>query len=238
MAAAEGYVRRFLQKGIPSLFTDLKSLYADAAKAAALGQLFERLLAALSAEKAFPALVGTLDTRRLLELAHKLSNGAGWVCVGGEGGSVMAALCHHTSSDPGLAVPTTARIAPPVGEHVASESNGAVVAGGPPGRRLASRRQRRPRRRQSCGQRSIWHSTTIASATQVTRRRTVDSSSCCALGVEVGASQYLSVPDSGMQRSRSRSTDPGVHTDAPWGRSLLEICRNCIFRAAAANLRA
>lgn len=32
-AAADAYVRRFLQKGIPSLFTDLKSLYANAAKA-------------------------------------------------------------------------------------------------------------------------------------------------------------------------------------------------------------
>lgn len=60
MAAADAYVRRFLQKGIPSLFTDLKSLYADSAKAAALEQLFERLLAALSADKAFPPLVRTM----------------------------------------------------------------------------------------------------------------------------------------------------------------------------------
>ena len=32
-AAADMYVRRFLQKGIPSLFTDLKSLYSNPAKA-------------------------------------------------------------------------------------------------------------------------------------------------------------------------------------------------------------
>jgi N-alpha-acetyltransferase 15/16, NatA auxiliary subunit len=55
-AAADAYVRRFLERGIPSLFTDLKPLYQDAAKAAALGELFERLAAALS------------DTGRLPEL--------------------------------------------------------------------------------------------------------------------------------------------------------------------------
>ena len=32
-AAADIYVRRFLQKGIPSLYTDLKSLYSNPAKA-------------------------------------------------------------------------------------------------------------------------------------------------------------------------------------------------------------
>jgi NMDA receptor-regulated protein 1 len=32
-AAADTYVRRFLQKGIPSLYTDLKSLYSNPAKA-------------------------------------------------------------------------------------------------------------------------------------------------------------------------------------------------------------
>lgn len=36
--AADAYVRRFLQKGIPSLFTDLKSLYVDTAKAEVSGQ--------------------------------------------------------------------------------------------------------------------------------------------------------------------------------------------------------
>ncbi len=36
--AADAYVRRFLQKGIPSLFTDLKSLYVNTAKAEVSGQ--------------------------------------------------------------------------------------------------------------------------------------------------------------------------------------------------------
>jgi len=40
-AAAEQYVQRYVNKGIPSLFADLKPLYADADKAAALGRLFE-----------------------------------------------------------------------------------------------------------------------------------------------------------------------------------------------------
>lgn len=57
-AAADAYVRRFLQKGVPSLFTDLKSLYSNPAKAEALGALFQRLLDALTADGAFPPLAG------------------------------------------------------------------------------------------------------------------------------------------------------------------------------------
>lgn len=37
----DAYVRRFLRKGIPSLFSDVKSLYADTSKAEQLGRLFE-----------------------------------------------------------------------------------------------------------------------------------------------------------------------------------------------------
>lgn len=36
MVAADSYVRRFISRGIPSLFSDLKPLYADSTKAAAL----------------------------------------------------------------------------------------------------------------------------------------------------------------------------------------------------------
>ena len=42
MAAADAYVRPFLLKGVPSLFSDLKPLYADQQKAAVLGELFEK----------------------------------------------------------------------------------------------------------------------------------------------------------------------------------------------------
>mmetsp|Transcript_31747 Transcript_31747/g.90154 ORF Transcript_31747/g.90154 Transcript_31747/m.90154 type:complete len:895 (+) Transcript_31747:199-2883(+) len=41
--AATSYVKRFLAKGIPSLFSDLKGLYTDSAKMAALQELFEGL---------------------------------------------------------------------------------------------------------------------------------------------------------------------------------------------------
>lgn len=61
-AAADAYVRRFVQKGIPSLFTNLKSLYADADKATALGDLFGKLLAAVEADKTLPALAGSSET--------------------------------------------------------------------------------------------------------------------------------------------------------------------------------
>jgi len=56
-AAAE-YVKKFLVKGIPSLFTDLKGLYASAPKVAALQALFEELDAALGAGQAVPGLEG------------------------------------------------------------------------------------------------------------------------------------------------------------------------------------
>lgn len=57
-AAADSYVRRYLLRGIPSLFSDLKPLYASSAKAALLGQLFERHAASLQASNALPPLAG------------------------------------------------------------------------------------------------------------------------------------------------------------------------------------
>jgi len=42
MTAADAYVRPFLLKGVPSLFSDLKPLYADQQKAAVLNELFEK----------------------------------------------------------------------------------------------------------------------------------------------------------------------------------------------------
>lgn len=42
-AAAEAYVRRPLERGVPSLFSDLRPLYSDSAKAADLGTLMEGL---------------------------------------------------------------------------------------------------------------------------------------------------------------------------------------------------
>lgn len=57
MSAADAYVRRHLLRGIPSLFSDLQPLYADPAKAAALGQLFEGYAAHLRAHGALPPLI-------------------------------------------------------------------------------------------------------------------------------------------------------------------------------------
>jgi len=54
-AAAEAYVRRPLERGVPSLFSDLRPLYADAAKAEALGALMERLRAAVEKDSRLPA---------------------------------------------------------------------------------------------------------------------------------------------------------------------------------------
>jgi tetratricopeptide (TPR) repeat protein len=48
-AAAEAYVRRPLERGVPSLFSDLRPLYADVSKAEALGKLMEGLRAAVEA---------------------------------------------------------------------------------------------------------------------------------------------------------------------------------------------
>jgi tetratricopeptide (TPR) repeat protein len=56
VAAADGYVRRFISRGIPSLFSDLKPLYADPAKAAALQSLFEGYAAHLRQQGTMPPL--------------------------------------------------------------------------------------------------------------------------------------------------------------------------------------
>ncbi|GAB4819491.1 hypothetical protein N2152v2_006537 [Parachlorella kessleri] len=52
LAAAEPYVQRYLHKGIPSLFRDLRPLYDNSAKKQQLGQLFVRLEQAAAAEAA------------------------------------------------------------------------------------------------------------------------------------------------------------------------------------------
>jgi peptide alpha-N-acetyltransferase len=56
VAAADAYVRRFIDRGIPSLYSDLKPLYADSSKAAALQELFEGYAAALRASGSMPPL--------------------------------------------------------------------------------------------------------------------------------------------------------------------------------------
>jgi peptide alpha-N-acetyltransferase len=57
LAAADSYVRRYLLRGIPSLFSDLKPLYADSAKAAALQQLFDGYAASLRSSGSLPAVM-------------------------------------------------------------------------------------------------------------------------------------------------------------------------------------
>jgi peptide alpha-N-acetyltransferase len=54
LRAADSYARRFIQSGIPSLFTDLKPLYADDAKRAALEGLMLGYLEALQADGRLP----------------------------------------------------------------------------------------------------------------------------------------------------------------------------------------
>jgi peptide alpha-N-acetyltransferase len=49
-----GYVKRYLRRGIPSLFTDLKALYDDEAKVAIIETVFEGMLASLKASATFP----------------------------------------------------------------------------------------------------------------------------------------------------------------------------------------
>ncbi|KAF8055089.1 NAA15 [Scenedesmus sp. PABB004] len=55
VCAADGYVRRFIERGVPSLFSDLRPLLADPAKAAALLALFEGYADALRSGGALPA---------------------------------------------------------------------------------------------------------------------------------------------------------------------------------------
>jgi len=54
LRAADSYARRFIQSGIPSLFTDLKPLYADDAKRTALEGLMLGYLEALQADGRLP----------------------------------------------------------------------------------------------------------------------------------------------------------------------------------------
>jgi peptide alpha-N-acetyltransferase len=56
-AAANAYCQKFLLRGIPSLFSDLKPLYADTTKAATLQQLFTSYTAALQSSGSLPPLL-------------------------------------------------------------------------------------------------------------------------------------------------------------------------------------
>ncbi|KAL4856126.1 N-terminal acetyltransferase A complex auxiliary subunit [Chlorella vulgaris] len=56
VAAADSYVRKYLLRGIPSLFSDLKPLYQSSDKAELLGHLFERMLSSLTASGSLPPL--------------------------------------------------------------------------------------------------------------------------------------------------------------------------------------
>ena len=54
LAAADAFCRRYVVRGIPSLFSAVRPLYADPAKAAALGKLMESYEAALRSGGALP----------------------------------------------------------------------------------------------------------------------------------------------------------------------------------------
>jgi tetratricopeptide (TPR) repeat protein len=54
-AAARDYIKRALNAAVPSLFTDLKPLYADADRAAALARIIEGFAAELAAAQRFAA---------------------------------------------------------------------------------------------------------------------------------------------------------------------------------------
>mmetsp|Transcript_486 Transcript_486/g.1020 ORF Transcript_486/g.1020 Transcript_486/m.1020 type:complete len:894 (-) Transcript_486:3118-5799(-) len=56
--ALDDYVRKYLRKGIPSLFMDLRPLYKDSAKVSAVQELFERYNSELQAHGKFPPLKG------------------------------------------------------------------------------------------------------------------------------------------------------------------------------------
>jgi len=58
-SAADAFVRRYLSKGIPSLFSELKPLYSNSDKAETLGGLFSRLEESLKTTGSFPAQLGS-----------------------------------------------------------------------------------------------------------------------------------------------------------------------------------
>lgn len=62
VAAADAYVRRFIRRGIPSLYSDLKPLYVDTAKAQALQTLFEGYAAHLRQHGSMPPLKQAADS--------------------------------------------------------------------------------------------------------------------------------------------------------------------------------
>ena len=54
VAAARAYVEKPIRKGVPSLFRNLKALYADPAKASALGDIFQSIVDSLESSRKFP----------------------------------------------------------------------------------------------------------------------------------------------------------------------------------------
>ena len=54
VAAAREYVEKPIRKGVPSLFRNLKALYADSAKASALGDIFCSIVDSLESSRKFP----------------------------------------------------------------------------------------------------------------------------------------------------------------------------------------
>ena len=54
VAAAREYVEKPIRKGVPSLFRNLKALYADSAKASALGDIFRSIVDSLESSRKFP----------------------------------------------------------------------------------------------------------------------------------------------------------------------------------------
>eukprot|EP01023_Acetabularia_acetabulum_P015627 TRINITY_DN17634_c0_g1_i4.p1 TRINITY_DN17634_c0_g1~~TRINITY_DN17634_c0_g1_i4.p1 ORF type:complete len:865 (-),score=147.57 TRINITY_DN17634_c0_g1_i4:456-3050(-) len=72
--AADFYVRRFIVKGIPSLFRDLKPLYEDNSKAEILGDLFRYYLKCLEENGKLPPLLENLDAESNYNGSHDGSN--------------------------------------------------------------------------------------------------------------------------------------------------------------------
>jgi peptide alpha-N-acetyltransferase len=104
LAAVQQYVHRYLVKGIPSLFSDLKPLYQDAAKAAALGQLFERLRDSCQANGHLPEPPASSSGGADAAAAASSSSSSGADNHGGEEGrmngtSAAAAASSSTGED-------------------------------------------------------------------------------------------------------------------------------------------
>ena len=71
--AAKTYLLPPLRKGVPSLFADIKPLYVDRSKAAALGEIFEEWLKALETD-------GRLRGEKVAEMLGEEGFGHGIEC--------------------------------------------------------------------------------------------------------------------------------------------------------------